>query len=325
MESGAEKNAAIETKLDIVPIDLKIVGLQEGFLKDEVAVVTGSASNVGLGYARAIATAGGKVVITDLNEAAGKEAARVINAENDADCALFVKCDVTLESDVKNLAKKAINKFGKVDILINNAMNKSLNGAIWSSPMSDLEQSYAIAAKGTFLMIKEFLPNMLERRHGTILYSSTQFHYAPPMIGGGIYCAGKAAATSITMSLANEVNGTGVNVFCLAPAGVARAGKPNPAPTPVVPLPEPTEKPKRLGMPGFEGAIPPEACAVAMLFCLANAEKLHGSGISVSEALTAMDYPFPVPETANRNGDARKLSQMELTLVLCNMGPGFTG
>ncbi|NMA25890.1 MAG: SDR family oxidoreductase, partial [Clostridiales bacterium] len=200
-----------------------------------------------------------------------------------------------------------------------------LNGAVWSSPVSDLEQSYAIAARGTFLTIKEFLPGMLKRGHGTILYSSTQFHYAPPMIGGGIYCAGKAAATSITMSLANEVIGTGVHVFCLAPAGVAREGKPTPTPAPVIPLPEPAEKPKRTGMPGFEGAIPPEACAVAMLYCLKNAEKLHGSGILISEALAAMNYPFPVPETAPRIGGARKLSQMELTLAFCNMGPGFTG
>ena len=60
-------------------------------------------------------------------------------------------------------------------------------------------------------------------------------------------------------------------------------------------------------MPGFEGAIPPEACAVAMLYCLKNAEKLHGSGILISEALAAMNYPFPVPETAPRIGGARKL------------------
>ena len=63
--SGAQKNATIETTLDIVPIDLKKVGLQKGFLKGEVAVVTGSASNVGLGYARGVAAAGGRVVITD--------------------------------------------------------------------------------------------------------------------------------------------------------------------------------------------------------------------------------------------------------------------
>ncbi|NMA25582.1 MAG: SDR family NAD(P)-dependent oxidoreductase, partial [Clostridiales bacterium] len=130
MESAAQRNEVTDTVLGIVPIDLKEVGLQEGFLKGEVAVVTGSASNVGLGYARAIAAAGGRVVVTDINEAAGKEAERVINSENGAGCALFVKCDVTLESDVKNLAEQAFKKFGKVDILINNAMNKALNGAV---------------------------------------------------------------------------------------------------------------------------------------------------------------------------------------------------
>ena len=156
------------TILNIKPIDLEYAGLKKNSLEGEVAVVTGGASNIGLGYARAIAWAGGKVVVTDIDEEAGVEAQRVINEENGADVALFVKCDITQDGEVKNLAQKAFEKFGKVDILINNAMNMRLNGPVLKSDVSDLDQSYAISARGVMLLIKEFVPAMVERGHGAV-------------------------------------------------------------------------------------------------------------------------------------------------------------
>ncbi|NMA37562.1 MAG: SDR family oxidoreductase [Papillibacter sp.] len=308
------------TILNIEPIDLEYTGLKKDALKGEVAVVTGGASNVGLGYARAIAWAGAKVVVADLNETAGMETERVINAENGPDTALFVKTNISEEKDVKNLAAKAFEKFGKVDILINNAMNMRLNGKILESPVSDLDASYAISGRGVMLAIKEFVPGMIERKHGVVTYSATQFHYMPPMVGGSIYTAGKAAATSVIMSLANEVKGTGVYVFCLTPAGVGRFD-PSKMPKPVDGKPMPDFK--MFGMPGFNGMIPPEAGGAAMVYCLLNAEKLHGSGIIINDALVAMDYRFPNPATVSRAA-SKRLTDMELTMTFCNMGPGFT-
>ena len=313
----------IDTFLDIEPIDFTNTGLTRDSLKDEVAVVTGSTSNVGLGYVRAIARAGGKVVVSGTNENAGAEIVRVIDAENTPGTAMFVKCDVTQESEVKNLAHKAFERFGKVDILINNAMNLALNGPVLGSPVSDLEQAYAIAGRGTMMTIKEFVPAMLERKHGVVVYSTTQFHYSPPMFGGAMYCAGKSVATSITMSLANEIgpySETGVGVFCMIPAGV---GKHDPAKS-IGPdgkvAPPPTAK--RASTNGFDGPIPAEANAAAMVYCILNAAKLHGSGINVLDAFHAMNYPYPKPE-AVRLRNMRRLTDNELTLVFCCMGPGL--
>lgn len=311
------------TFLNIEPIDLEYAGLKKGSLKGETAVITGGASNIGLGYARAIAWAGGRVVIADINAEAGLEAERVINAENGPDTALFVKTDITQEPDVKNLAAKSLEKFGKVDILVNNAMNMRLNGLVLSSSVSDLDASYAISARGVMLAVKEFVPGMIERKHGVVTYSGTQFHYCPPMVGRTIYTAGKAAATSIIMSLANEVKGTGVNVFCLTPAGVGRFD-----PSRMPPRPEglPKDAPKfdffKFGMPGFNGLIPPEAGGAALVYCILHAEKLHGSGIIINDAFKAMNYPFPNPDTLI-NTEPRRLTDQELTMVFCTMGPGF--
>ena len=305
-----------ESFLNIKPIDLTYTGLKKGCLAGKVAVVTGSASNVGLGYVRALAWAGAKVVIADLNEEAGAEAERVINLESGPDCALFVKTNVTLQEDIDNLAEKAFAKFGKVDLLLNNAMNMRLNGPILSSPVSDLEQSFAISGKGVMMAIKAFVPAMIERGHGVVTYSATQFHYMPPMVGGSMSTAGKASATSLIMSLANEVKGKGVYVFCLTPAGI---GRPDFSKFP--PL-KPGEKRRMFGMPGFEGMIPPEAGGAGMVYSLLHAEQLHGSGILINDALIAMDFPFPKPESVNRM-KGRRLTDMELTMTFCYMGKGF--
>ena len=311
--------ANVETFLNIESIDMSYAGLQKESLKGEVAVIPGSTSNIGLGYARAIAWAGGKVVVSGTNEKAGTEIERVINEENAAGTALFVKCDVTQEADVKNLAKKALEAFGKVDILINNAMNMKLNGPVLGTPVSDLEQSFAISGKGIMLAIQAFVPDMLARKHGTVVYSTTQFHFSPPFIGGAVYCAGKAAATSILMSLANEIGPyaeSGVSVFGYLPTGVGRRIPPASPDGSEAPAPRPSST-------GFAGSIPPEANAAGMLHCLLHAGELHGSGISTVEAFHAMHYPFPYPEAA-RQSKHKRLNHTEFTFVFRNVGPGFT-
>ena len=310
--------------LNIVPIELDNTCLKRGCLEGEVAVVTGGASNVGLGYARVLAWAGAKVVVADLNEIAGNETQRVIHEENGADACLFVKTDITSQEAVTNLKEQAFAKFGKVDLLLNNAMNMRLNGPVLTSPVSDLDSSYAISARGVMMCIQAFVPGMIERGHGVVTYSATQFHYHPPMVGGGIYTAGKAAATSVVMSLANEVKGKGVYVFCLTPAGVGRIDFSKFQPPKDLPkdIAEKMKNFKPMGMPGFDGMVPPEAGGAGMVYSILHAKELHGSGILISDALVAMDFPFPKPETVVHM-KGRRLDDMELTMAFCYMGPGF--
>jgi NAD(P)-dependent dehydrogenase (short-subunit alcohol dehydrogenase family) len=319
--------AKVETSLNIGELELERAGIKSDALKGEVAVVTGGASNIGLGYARSIAAAGGSVVIADLNPEAGAETERLINAENGRDCAVFVKTNITEEADIKNLKEKAYAKFGKVDILVNNAMNMRLNGKILESPISDLDQSYAISGRGVALAIKEFVPDMQARKHGIITYSSTQFHYAPPMVGGTIYCAGKAAATSVVMSVANELgayNDTGISVFCYCPAGVMRFD-----PSKFPPPPPPAEGAPEMPKFDFEAfakmMTTPEQNGAAMVFALTRAPELHGSGVIHNDVFKAMGYPFSDPKPVEIPGapQYRRLTDQELTMVFCYMGAGF--
>lgn len=288
--------------------------IKKGCLDGEVAVVTGATSNVGLGYAKALAWAGAKVVVVGRNEQRGNKAVEDINNDNGADTAIFVKADVSVAEDMRNLREKSFEKFGKVDILINNAMNLALNGPILGSPIEELDKAYGISARGVMLGVNEFVPAMLERGHGVVTFSTTQFHYLPPMIGGGIYTASKAAATSAMMSLANEIKGRGVNVFCLAPAGVGQIN------------PDSVENPEEVAaaakMPGFDGLIPIDAAGAGMVYAILRSDELHGTGLLMSDVLVEMDYPFPVPETVIKR-PAHYLGDMELTMAMCYMGHGF--
>lgn len=288
--------------------------IKKGSLAGQVAVVTGSTSNVGLGYVKALAWAGAKVVVVGRNEARGAAAVADIDRDNGAGTALFVKCDVTSAEDMHNLKVKAVEKFGKVDILVNNAMDLSLNGPILGSKNEDLDRSYAISARGVMLAVNEFVPDMLERGHGTVVYSTTQFHYLPPMIGGSIYTAGKAAATSAMMSLANEIKGKGVNVFCLAPAGVGAVNPDSVKDADAVAA--------SMKMPGFDGLIPIDAAGAGLVYCVERGAEIHGCGLLMGDVLIEMGYPFPVPETAIKR-DAYYTGDMALTMLFCYMGHGF--
>lgn len=294
--------------------DLSHTCLEKGCLNGQVALVTGATSNVGKGYAQALAWAGAKVAVVGRNAARGEAVAAEINADEGEGIARFFAADVSREEDISRLKEEVLSAFGKVDILINNAMDLSLNGPILGAKVEELDRSYAISARAVLMTVNAFVPAMIERGQGSVVYSTTQFHYLPPMIGGSIYTAGKAAATSATMSLANEIKGSGVNVFCLAPAGVGAVNPDSVADAQAVAA--------GIKMPGFPGLIPLEAAGAGLVYCLCRGAELHGSGVQIGNVLKRMDYPFPCPETLKP--DLMKgIDGMELTLLFCYMGPGF--
>jgi NAD(P)-dependent dehydrogenase (short-subunit alcohol dehydrogenase family) len=298
------------------PLVMDKTGLKKGLLDGEVAVVTGGAGNVGLGVARSLAWLGCKVVIPDLMVEAGKTAQELIDKENRPGTALFIETDVSNEAFMKDMAKKAIAAFGKVDILVNNAMIMSLARPVLKTTVYEMDRQYEIAARGMLIGIQQFLPGMQERKHGVITYMSTAFKFP---IGASNYCAAKAAATSLMMSLATELGPqkeTGISVFTFIPAGVG-------FPRSAGPLPK--ELPKNFkmpAMPGYRGNIPPEDCGAAFAYCVARAPDLHGSGIMIGQAFRQMDWQYPVPETVPQT-EFQRIDDVALGLVFSIMGPGF--
>jgi NAD(P)-dependent dehydrogenase (short-subunit alcohol dehydrogenase family) len=309
----------MDKTLNVGPLTMGKTKLKRDALAGEVAVVTGGAGNVGLGVARSLAWLGARVVIADVTPGPGKAAEELINGENKPGTALFLLTDVSDEASMKAMAGKAFDAFGKVDILVNNAMNMSLGAPVLKSTIHQLDRQYEISARGTLIGIQLFVPGMQERHHGVVTYMSTAFKYP---VGPSNYCAAKAATTSIMMSLAAElgpVKESGVAVFTFLPAGV---GFPRSAAPPTPELLERFKNFKMPAMPGYEGNIPPEDGGAALAYCITRAAELHGSGVTIMQALRQMDWPYPRPETVPKT-DFQRIDDLALALMFGYMGPGF--
>lgn len=304
----------MDVKLDIAPVTMEKTGLKKDALSGEVAVVTGGTSNIGLGTARSLAWAGAKVVIIARNVEKGKAVEELINRENKPGTALFVPTDVSNEASMQAMARTAFDTFGKVDILVNNAMDMSLAAPILKSTVQQLDRQYEVAVRGALIGIQLFIPGMQQRHHGVITYLATAFAF--PM-GPANYCAIKSATSSMLMSLAAELGpykDHGISVFGIIPTSVGR------------PRPLPPDAMKNVAvprsMPGYEGPVPPEDCGAALTYCITRAADLHGSGIIMPQVFRQMNWPFPKPET-QRQKDYDRVRDETMNLVFGYMGPGF--
>jgi NAD(P)-dependent dehydrogenase (short-subunit alcohol dehydrogenase family) len=303
--------------LDYAPLVMDKTPLKRDALAGEVAVVTGGAGTIGLAISRSLAWLGARIVVAARNPTTGSAAAELVNRENKPGTAIYVSTDVTSEPSVKAMAEKAFEIFGKVDILVNNAMDMSHSAPILKTTAAAMDSQYAVAVRGALHCIQAFVPGMQQRHHGVVSYISTTFRYPS---GPSNYCAVKAATSSMMMSLAAElgpVKETGISVFMFTPTltgrprstaiGQARAGA-------FVVLPS---------MVGYgSGPVPPEDCGAAFAYCIVRAPEIHASGVNAGQAQKRLKWPFPKPETAPPRDFDRIRNQVEARLF-GYIGPGW--
>jgi NAD(P)-dependent dehydrogenase (short-subunit alcohol dehydrogenase family) len=180
------------------------------------AIVTGGAIGIGRHYSQALAEAGAQVVIADIVD--GSEAAKEIAAKHGADAAISVTCDVSDESSVKQLVDRALERFGKIDILVNNA---ALFAQIKPTRCVDLDvetwdKVMGVNVRGSFLMAKHVAPHMMARRYGKIINigSGSVSRGLPEMVH---YVSSKGAILAFTRALCRELGDYGICVNTLAP------------------------------------------------------------------------------------------------------------
>jgi 3-oxoacyl-[acyl-carrier protein] reductase len=188
-----------------------------GKLNGKVAVVTGAASGIGRGIAVAFAAEGADIAVVDI---AGRDQAASVLAEIAAlgRAALFVRCDVSKENDVRTMASEVLGQFGRVDILVNNAgiFTQSLLADL---PVDDWDRVVGVNLRGTFLCTRMLIGQMLERGSGRVINIASQLG----QIGGtevAHYCASKAGVIGLTKALAREVAASGVLVNAIAPGPI---------------------------------------------------------------------------------------------------------
>lgn len=245
------------------------LGLNRDELSNKVAIISGAGRGIGKELARALAWLGAKVVIAEINSN-GKDVEQLIISEGGE--ASFIQTDVSKDDDILNLEKKVIDKYGKVDILVNNAIVYEA-GSILELPMEAWDKAYNINIRGAVLLIKTFLPYMLKQDNGVIV-NVTSAGGTPYMAP---YFASKTALTSIAESLAAELDETNISVYIFAPGMVDTPGI-REATTLLAP---------RFGMteeqfqnqdvnPGYEGLMPADHCAAGWAYTILHAKDYHG-------------------------------------------------
>jgi 3(or 17)beta-hydroxysteroid dehydrogenase len=180
-------------------------------LAGKVAIVTGAASGLGRADAVALANAGARVVITDVNAEAGTELAKEIERSH-RDAALFLEHDVRDENRWSEVVKATVDRFGRLDVLVNNA-----GVVVVATPESTtLEQfrfANAVMSEGVFLGCKAAIPAMREGGGGSIInMSSVASHLGYPVFFA--YSAAKGAVRSMTKAIAVHCQMNKYNIRC---------------------------------------------------------------------------------------------------------------
>ena len=180
----------------------------------KVGIITGTtADSIGRACALAMARAGVKLIVTGRNETGGKTTEKIINDEGYS--AIFIKHDVTSEKDWENVVNKCLEKYGRLDILLNNS-GESRGGPIEKLNLSDLHFLLKVNVEGPFLGAKHCWKYLCDSGSGVILNMSSLTSQQPGP-GGTIYGPSKATQNSLTRVMAMEGAKHGIRAISVLP------------------------------------------------------------------------------------------------------------
>ncbi len=185
-------------------------------LRGKVAIVTGAAGGIGRAYARGLAEAGAAVLLADLAVEGAREAAK--DLERDGFDVAAVRVDVSDEASAAEMARAAAERFGSVDILVNNAalMAEIMGQTLTTVPLETWHRTLAVNLTGPLLCARAVVPYMAEKGYGKIVNQSSGGAFLP----SAHYGVTKLGLVSMTMSLAKELAPKGIRVNAIAPGWV---------------------------------------------------------------------------------------------------------
>jgi NAD(P)-dependent dehydrogenase (short-subunit alcohol dehydrogenase family) len=185
-----------------------------GRLEGKVAAITGAASGIGEATARRFVEEGASVVLGDIQTDLGEALAAELG-----DAALFRRCDVTVEDDVAGLVDAAVETFGRLDVMMNNAGIVGARGPIAQISAEEFKFTMDVLLTGTFYGMKHAARVMQPQGSGSII-SLASTAGVQGGLGPHVYTAAKHAVVGLTKNIASELCRSGVRANCLAPGSV---------------------------------------------------------------------------------------------------------
>jgi NAD(P)-dependent dehydrogenase (short-subunit alcohol dehydrogenase family) len=195
-----------------------------GRLDGKVAIVTGGASGIGEASVRLFAAEGARVVAADVEDDRGRRLAERLGGN-----VIYRHTDVTSEADVRGTVKAAVDDWGRLDVMFNNAGIVGAVGPIEGVSVEDFDWTIRVNLRGVFLGIKHAAPVMRRQGSGSIINTASTAALQAGF-GNHIYSASKAGIAQLTRSVAMELGEAGIRVNCVSPGyiptpmiGIARS------------------------------------------------------------------------------------------------------
>lgn len=242
--------------------------------KNKIAVVTGAASGIGRATAQALADAGARVVVADVDAPRGEAAAADMRAQ-DRD-AVFMAVDMTDTASIDAFAAAVQDRLGAVDVLVNGA-GWGRTAPFWEGTADFWAKLVALNFVGPMQLTKALLPLMIERASGRIVNVASDAGRVGSL-GETVYSGAKGGLIAFTKSLAREVARYQINVNCVCPG---------PTDTPLMAaVPEKVQEGLKKAIPFRRLAKPSEIADAIVFFASDRASYVTGQVLSVSGGLT---------------------------------------
>ena len=199
-------------------------------LKNKTIIITGGAGLIGSAFSKACAEYGANVVIVDIDER-GNELAKQIKKETGNNNIFFQKCDITNINNIQSLIETILNKFGKIDALVNNAYprNKNYGRKFEDVTYEDFCENVNMHLGGYFLITQQVAKVMMKQNYGNIINMASIYGFSAPkfeiyegtdMTMPVEYAAIKGAIINLTKYLASYLGGYNIRVNAISPGGV---------------------------------------------------------------------------------------------------------
>lgn len=183
-----------------------------GALSGKVAIVTGATSGIGERIAEVFVEEGAKVVAAARRESEGAALEKRLGVS-------FIRTDVAQEDDVKAMVARALERFGRIDCLVNNAGAGLPMVNVADIDMATFDSVMAVNVRGVFLGMKHVAPAMLAQKSGSIVNVASIAAHRGGM-SGHVYSASKGAVLALSRSVASELSETGIRVNSISPGAI---------------------------------------------------------------------------------------------------------